>query len=60
MSHTYIWHTQLEGYRSRIVGIAKQNNWYEKVRPGTKDAIEWDLGWVKADKDSFRGSYESK
>jgi hypothetical protein len=43
---------RLEGYRAMIRGIPQENNWYEKVRPGTTDSIAWDNGWVLAFRDT--------
>lgn len=48
---TTFWHTYIEGYRARVKGIDRSANWYEVVRPNTKDSIDWYSGWDKADSD---------
>ncbi len=42
------------GYKSNIVNIPRENNWYQKVRPDTKDAIQWFKGWDDAQKDKTK------
>lgn len=48
---TKYWHTQVEGYRANIIGIPRENNWYESVRPDTRDSDLWFVGWDMAQKD---------
>jgi len=48
---TKFWHTWIEGYRACIKGVDRGANWYEIVRPDTKDSIQWYQGCDKADVD---------
>ena len=48
---TKVWHTWVAGYRACVIGIARDRNWFESVRPNTKDSIQWFDGWDAAEKD---------
>ena len=48
---TRYWHTWVDGYRACVKGIPRDHNWFEKVRPGTTDSLEWFAGWDKAASD---------
>jgi ribosome modulation factor len=48
---TKFWHTFVEGYRANLLGIDRLMNWYEPVRPNTRDSEQWFDGWDKAQKD---------
>lgn len=55
-SGTKFWYTWVAGYRACIIGIPRQNNWFDKIRPNTEDSIQWFAGWDIAIKDSKRST----
>ncbi|MCP4975739.1 MAG: hypothetical protein GY931_06215 [Maribacter sp.] len=48
---TRYWHTWIDGYRACILGVPRERNWFEDVRPNARDSIQWYAGWDKADND---------
>ena len=34
-----------EGFNAAKLNITREHNWYEKVRPGTKDSELWFFGY---------------
>lgn len=42
---------RLVGYRSRVLGIPRTNNWFLPLRPLSTDTTAWFDGWDLADKE---------